>query len=243
MRKVLASVAATVAVMGFAQIPAQADTITECMGTITGGTYDRIVVPAGATCHLDGVTVNGNVRIFAGSALVSNGSTINGSVRGDGARTVRLDDTDVIGTGTAGNINLQGTLRRIIIGASGCIVDPSVGNNITLINNFGNIGICEMTTGETIVLQGNDGLIGVHNNTIGNSLNVQDNTGAYTRIRDNEVGTTMGGSINIQDNRSQVVVLRNYSHNAFNCSGNIADPIGEANTADSGLSGQCALLG
>ncbi len=243
MRKLVASMAAAVAAIAFAQAPAEAGTATECTGTLTGTIDSRLVVPEGETCRLDGATVNGNVRVLEGATLVSHDSTINGNVNGSGARAVRLLDTDVVGTGTSGNINLQGTLNRIVIGAAGCAVDPAVGNNITLINNFGRIAICEMTTGETITLQGNEGRIGVFDNVVGNSLVIKGNTGDFTRIRDNEVGTTHGGSITIANNSSQVVVKRNAANSKFACSANDPAPVGGGNTAGAGLGGQCALLG
>ncbi len=243
MRKFLATAAAAVAVVGLAQAPSNAATATECTTTLTGEIDGRVVVPEGETCTLDGATVNGNVRILEGAALISHNSTINGNVNGSGARTVQLIDTHVVGTGTTGNINLQGTLRRIVIGAAGCAVDPAVGNNITLINNFGNIAICQMTTGENITLVGNSGLIGVHDNVVGNSLVVKRNTGAFTRLTDNEVGVTQGGSITIANNSSQVVVKRNSAANKFACSANSPAPVGSGNTAGAGLGGQCSLLG
>lgn len=239
MRKLVAGVAAAGAALAFAQGPAQAGTATECTGTLTGTIDSRVVVPEGSICKLDGATVNGNVRVLDGAALVSHDSTINGNVIGSGARTVRLIDTHVVGTGTSGNINLQRTLNRIVIGAAGCAVDPAVGNNITLTNNFGNIAICEMTTGETITLQGNAGLIGVHDNVVGNSLVVKGNTGNFTRLSDNEVGNTLS----VANNESQVVLKRNAVENRLACSNNTPPPIGAGNAAGSGLSGQCALLG
>lgn len=243
MRRFLATAAAAVAIVGLSQAPSSAAMAIQCTGTLTGEVDGRIVVPEGETCRLEGATVNGNVRILEGGALISHDSTVNGNVNGRGARTVRLIDTHVVGTGTSGNINLQATLRRIVIGAAGCSVDPAVGNNITLINNFGNIAICQMTTGETITLVGNSGLIGVHDNVVGNSLVVKGNTGPFTRVTDNEVGVSRGGSITFASNSSQVVVKRNSAANRFACSANDPTPIGSGNTAGAGLGGQCTLLG
>ena len=243
MRRIIVSMIAAVAVVGLTQTPTQAVEATECTTTLTGGTYDRLVVPEGATCTLEDVTVNGNVRVLSTGALFTYDSTINGSVRGDGARTVRLFDTDIVGTGTSGNVNLTGTLGRIIIGNLGCKIDPAVGNNITLIDNLGGIGICQMTVGETITLQGNDKNIGVFHNTTGNSLIIQGNTGDFTRVRANDVGLSGGGSIIVQDNESQVRLRNNHSANSFNCSGNVPDPTGYGNTADNSMNGQCASLG
>ncbi len=237
----IAAIAITFVMIG----PAQAAPATQCTGTITGGMTGSLVVPSGATCTLDGVTVNGNIRIMSGGALITDDSTINGNVRGDGARTVQLIDTDVVGTGTTGNITLTGTTGKIVIGSEGCVVDPAVGNNITLIDNEGNIAICFMTTGETIKVQGtDDGRIGIHDNVVGNSLLVQDNTGSRITLTNNDVGSTGGGSINVDNNTTtlKLNLTNNHTANALNCTGNVLAPTGSGNTADNGGHGQCVDL-
>lgn len=230
--------------------PAEAAPATPCTGAMSDTTLGRVVVPAGETCNLTNVVVNGNVRVWGGGALLTDDATINGSVTGLRARTVRIIDTDVVGTGATGNITLTGTRGRILIGSDGCAVDPAVGNNITLINNHGTIAICFMTVGETIKLLSNDKTIGAFHNTIGNPLVVQGNSATFIRLRDNEVGLTGGGSMVVQNNTTTgnatrpdgLRLLRNHSHNALNCTGNDDAPIGSENTADSGKSGQCAGL-
>jgi hypothetical protein len=208
------------------------------------------VVPAGETCKLTDVVVDGNIRIMAGGALLTHGSTLQGNVMSNGARTVQLISTDVVGNGTTGNINLSGTKRRIVIGSDGCAVDPATGNNINLIGNHGLIAICFMTVGETINLKNNDGTIGVFHNTIGNPLIVQDNVAPFVRLRDNEVGLTGGGSMLVQNNITTgnavnpngLQLMRNYAHNRLNCIDNDVAPVGSGNTADNGKDGQCVDL-
>ncbi|MDQ4038573.1 MAG: hypothetical protein M3313_09550 [Actinomycetota bacterium] len=245
MKRLFGGLVAGIAIAFLTVSPAQAAPATECTGTITGGTTGSLIVPEGETCTLEGVTVNGNIRIEAGGALITDDSTINGNVRGNGARTVQLIDTDVVGTGTTGNITLTGTTGKIVIGSEGCRVDPAVGNNITLIDNEGNISICYMTVGETINVQGtDDGRIGIHNNTVGNSLIVQDNTGARITLTNNNVGVSGGGSINVDNNTTtlKLNLTNNHSANALNCTGNVLPPTGSGNTADNGGHGQCADL-
>jgi hypothetical protein len=230
--------------------PASAAPAAECTDSLSTTTLGSLVVPSGATCTLTGVVVDGRIRVDAGGALHTEDSTINGSVTARGARTVRLVDTDVIGTGTAGNINLTGTTGRIVIGSKGCAVDPSTGNNIILMDNHGTIAICFMTVGETVMLRDNDDTIGVFGNAIGNPLVVQNNTAAFIRLRDNEAGLTGGGSMLVQNNHTTgnakktdgLRLLRNYSHNRLNCTGNDDAPVGSENTADNGKLAQCAAL-
>ena len=242
------AVAAAAATLGVA--PAQAVPATACASPLASTTVGSLVVPAGETCNLTDVVVDGNIRIMSGGALLTHGSTLQGNVMGNGARTVQLIDTDVVGNGTTGNINLNGTKRRITIGSDGCAVDPGTGNNISLFGNHGLIAICYMTVGETIDLKNNDGRIGVFHNTVGNPLIVQNNVAPFIRLRDNEVGTTGGGSLLVQNNTTTgnavnpngLLLLRNYAHNRLSCIGNDAAPVGSGNIADNGKDGQCVDL-
>jgi len=217
---------------------------------MAGTTVGRLVVPSESTCTLTDVQVDGNIRIQAGGALITDDSTINGSVMGRDARTVRLIDTDVVGTGATGNINLADTRGRIVIGSQGCALDPGVGNNITLVDNHGTIAICFMNVGETILLQGNDKTIGAFHNTTGNPFIVQGNTGTFIRLRDNEVGLSGGGSMLVHRNTTTgnartpdgLRLVRNDVHNRLSCVGNHDAPVGSGNSADNGMAGQCAQL-
>ena len=250
MRTFFIGLAAMSAALTMAVAPAQAVPATPCDSALASTTVGPLVVPAGATCTLTDVVVDGNIRIMAGGALLTHGSTLQGNVMGNGARTVQLINTDVVGNGTTGNIDLSGTQESIIIGSDGCAVDPATGNNINLFGNDGPIAICYMTVGESINLKNNHDRIGVFHNTIGNPLIVQNNDAPFVRLRDNEVGVTGGGSMIVQNNittgnaksTNGLRIKRNYSHNRLNCVGNVAAPIGKGNTADNGMSGQCVGL-
>ncbi len=250
MRSFFVGLAVAAAAATLVVAPAQAVPATACASPLASTTVGSLVVPAGETCNLTDVVVDGNIRIMSGGALLTHGSTLQGNVMGNGARTVQLIDTDVVGNGTTGNINLSGTKRRITIGSDGCAVDPGTGNNISLFGNHGLIAICYMTVGETIDLKNNDGRIGVFHNTVGNPLIVQNNVAPFIRLRDNEVGTTGGGSLLVQNNTTTgnavnpngLLLLRNYAHNRLSCIGNDVAPVGSGNIADNGKDGQCVDL-
>lgn len=251
MRSFFFGLAAASATAFLAVAPAQAVPATPCAGPLASTTVGSpVVVPAGETCTLTDVVVDGNIRIMAGGALLTHGSTLQGNVVSNGARTVQLINTDVVGNGTTGNINLSGTKRRIVIGSDGCSVDPATGNNINLTGNHGLIAICYMTIGETLDLKNNDARIGVFHNTIGNPLMVQNNTSPFIRLRDNEVGVTGGGSMLVQNNTTTgnavnpngLQLMRNHTHNKLSCIGNDVAPVGSGNTADNGKDGQCVDL-
>jgi len=213
---------------------------TECTGTIGAETVDRIVVPDGATCTLNGTTVVGNVVVGAGSSLITTGATLGGNVRADdGPDIIRLIDTNI-----ERNIFVKRATGEITIGAAGCAVDPVAGNNVKLTRNKAPIAICLMSIGENLQLSNNKRRIGVFDNVVGNNLQATDNTGASLRLRDNMVGISGGGSIQVDDNHVGVLLLeRNDAGNHIDCDGNTPDPAGSGNTADNGLTGQCATLG
>jgi hypothetical protein len=70
---------------------------TECTGTMTGGTFDNVVVPPGATCVLINATVLGNVKALEDSRLRIDFGNIFGNVEGDKADVVQIFVTDVRG--------------------------------------------------------------------------------------------------------------------------------------------------
>ncbi len=206
-----------------------------CTGTLTG-TYPAIVVPDGETCTLDGAQVKGNVKVGIGSTLMTADAMIKGNVFGQQAMRVHIIDTDVWG-----QIHFRRTAKEIIIGNDGCKVDPNAGGNINLQNNYGPIGICQMTIKNNIILHNNHNRIGVFDNRVGNNIEVMSNTSAAIRLRDN----TMKGGLLIKGNT--VAKVLNVSTNTIggnaNCTMNLVAPTGSGNTAGGALSGQCAGLG
>jgi hypothetical protein len=235
----VAVLAASLAATSPASAVTPADAPTECTGTFGAESVGRLVVPDGATCRLEGTTVNGSVDLGAGSSLMATDATIGGNVTAtDGPHRVRLIDTDV-----RLNIMVSGATGAIVIGAAGCQVDPVTGNNVMLTGNSGTIAICQMAIGANLKLSDNTGRIGVYSNQVGNNLMADGNSGDVTRFRDNVVGVSGGGNISIDDNNSQVIVKRNHAGGHLACSGNTPDPTGNGNTADHGLTGQCAGLG
>ncbi|MDQ4008835.1 MAG: hypothetical protein M3211_12135, partial [Actinomycetota bacterium] len=86
-----------------------------CDGSIGRRVVERVVVPAGATCRLNGTTVRHNVVVGHGETLIARNATILGSVQATvGPRSVRLLDTDVVG-----NIHVREATGRVIIGNAG----------------------------------------------------------------------------------------------------------------------------
>ena len=78
---------------------------TTCIGQLAAGSYQKLVVPAGAVCESDGpVTINGGVWIGAGATFVLGSEdnpgrtgTINGGVHATDAANVQIHFTTING--------------------------------------------------------------------------------------------------------------------------------------------------
>src|SRR5437899_7580788 len=88
--RVLAVITAVVlAATGGVLIGGDAFATFTCTGSpSTSPINDQVIVPSGATCNLQGITVNGNVSVQPGGRLIiGGGSTINGNVSSQRAGT------------------------------------------------------------------------------------------------------------------------------------------------------------
>jgi len=160
------------------------------------GGFDRIVVPDGATCNLDGATVTGSVTVGTGSSLYTMGATIGGNVMSRDAATVRLIDSDL-----GHNVMITGTTGAVRIGSKGCKVDPAAALNVEVKNNLGNVAICDMSIGRNLIVTGNAGRTGLFRNTVGNNTLLFRNTGLANRVRDN----TITNNLNCRHNTDKVI--------------------------------------
>ena len=77
--------------------PAAAEDTT-CTGTIGAEGHDNIVVPAGASCTLDGTTAEGNVIVGTGATLTAAGVRVDGNIQAEGAAGVTVTGSQVGGS-------------------------------------------------------------------------------------------------------------------------------------------------
>ena len=209
-----------------------AATLTVCTGTLTGGTYENVKVPAGALCTLDDAHVTGSITVREGGTLVTDDSLVDMNVIARDAASVELIDTVVLG-----EINLQRTSGRIVIGSEGCAVDPVADGNIVLLDNEGTVAVCYMTL-RNLIVQGNSRSVGLFNNDVSNDLVVTQNSGPAIRLRDN----TVGHNVRITQNTSTKVIAVKVNTVAGNirCTGNAIVPTVVGNTVTGAYLGQCA---
>jgi hypothetical protein len=148
---------------------AQADD-TNCVGTVTGGTFDNVIVPPGAICTLTGATVGGNVTVLANAGFWGTNNDIHGNVQGLRSRYVWLD-----GNAIGGGISVQegGTVAPEGLPVWFCRNEVSA--NIQVEKTIGGFGI---------IIGPGSGCPGV-----GGGNNVGGNLIAY----ENFIGPTIGG--------------------------------------------------
>jgi hypothetical protein len=223
---------------GLAVLPsvATATDETRCDGTIGRRVVERVVVPNGATCRLNGTRVRQNVVVGPGESLVTRNARILGSVQAtEGPRTIRLLDTNV-----DGNIHVREARGVVLIGNSGCGLDPVAGNNIHLVQNNGPIGICQMSIEGNLHIIENSDTVFVRSNRVGNNVQARGNHGRFLRLRDNRVGTRSNGSLVVRNNRAATRLRMNRASNHLVCREN-RRLVGFGNRAGD-MRHQCARL-
>jgi hypothetical protein len=184
-----------------------------CRGTVTG-TFDNVVVPAGATCNLQASSVEGNVLARERSRLIVSDTRVAGNIDGVAARTVQVK-----GGSVGGNIHIDD-------GRSAGEVGAAVFGGTVLTQ--GDLRIRGLNTGTIRVadVKLKNGTLKVEENFIGSNLNVVRNEVA----KDLEVRRNRGGG--------QKTVRNNRVLQDIKCEGNAAPFVGGPNLA-ARAEGQC----
>ena len=164
---------------------------TTCNTDFTDVTInDNLTVPAGPTCGLHGVTVNGSVQVLAGGDLSANDSTytghhtvINGPLVATNSFQVFLKNVTVTGNATVNGGDSNGTMGNTFFGGSvsmrniptqsGAFIEFSgnhVVGSVILTDSPGDGGIFSNQVGGTVSVQRNTGNTYVSKNTIKGSL-------------------------------------------------------------------------
>jgi hypothetical protein len=186
-----------------------------CDTVFSGTTSGGVVVPSGATCNLQGATVNGTVSVAPGGRLISGSDTvITGGVIASHAGTDNADpfasgaeDFSVIicNTTISGPVSISYSDSQVLVGGTSSSGGGCGGNNIagsvtlsynkaivTLDNNSSsdcNIGTCRI--GGTVSVSYNVGPVDVRNNLIGGGLSCSNNgtiTGANNTTKGPKTG-------------------------------------------------------
>ncbi|MGH2772339.1 MAG: hypothetical protein ACRDIU_04285 [Actinomycetota bacterium] len=107
-RKSIILLALTSLLFSLGTAPAGASHTRTCEDDeLSGGTYERVLVPEGESCTITGATVHGSVLVRAGGSLLVDGSDIGNDIRAKSPAYIGIADStigdDVKISGTTGN--------------------------------------------------------------------------------------------------------------------------------------------
>jgi hypothetical protein len=181
-------------------VPSAAAGDTQCIGTLTG-TFDNVVVPAGAQCRLVNSTVHGNVLALPDSHIAISNSRIAGNVQGDKADLVQV----VNGSNVGGSVWAKeggpapvSTVTFFICSGGGpftpcevAILGSTIGGNVQVEKMTGDVAIGDAVFLGLMVNTGNikaeenlipaGSLFQIRNNRVAGNLQVFKNTGGGTK--------------------------------------------------------------
>jgi hypothetical protein len=219
-----------------------ADTVCTTPLPVAGSPYGNLIVPAGESCVLDGVRVNGNVTVF-GNLYVNAGATdttIRGNINTrDGCFAVRLVTLPGSGSGrviVGGGVNIEHCFGGSIGNPLADIPPPSpvcdaplaadciqsgprvlIGNNLKCSNNSANCFVGDAVVGGNVELSGN----------------VQGATA---------IASLIGGNMTVNNNGFAPSLFENGVGGDLKCAGNVGGVTGGLNTVAGLQQGQCAGL-
>jgi hypothetical protein len=173
---------------------------TNCTSTLTTVPSGNVIVPTGATCTLDGATVDGNVIVETDATLTVNGGSITGNVQGNSCVLVNLFGPG--GLTITGNVVIQNCSMP-----SGASIQH--GGPITIMGSFtcqNNNAPCTLigaTVGNNVIINNNNAdsffLTNIGGNTIAGNLVCQGNIPAVMNNNTKNVvaGHELGQCVNL----------------------------------------------
>lgn len=170
--RVLAAVAVSaIAGLSVAVAPPAQAAPRVCKGSIGGGFYGPIVVPAGAKCVLNSTRVSGDVTVERNATLTTHFADIQGDVVATGAAGLHIVDYSKV-TGDVRSLG-GGDVR---IDTSGFTGDVIVRNHADKDPAANVVNMSENTVVGHVILTGNKGGVRVALNHIGGDLRCFTNT-------------------------------------------------------------------
>lgn len=207
MNKRLLVIALTFSIATLVAAPPAAANDFQCVGIVTLGSFDNVVVPEGATCDISNSEIRGNVKALRNSRLlVSGGNTIAGNVEGDNAQDVQIFNRGPLPNVIRGNSVF---VMNSVLGSAVCgAVVPR--GDIIIVKSRGTIavggGLCAPFGGGNSVELGNikveDTVItglsfDVSDNKVGQNVQIFKNIGGQPKTVVNNV---VGESVQCFDN-------------------------------------------
>lgn len=136
-----------------------------CQGKFGKVKLDGNVVIA-APCTLNGTTVNGNIKIFAGGSLVAIGAVIDGNIKADTADFIDLQNTEV-----DGNVDL-----KEMVGDISYIRDSTIDGHVKLKKNRSRLRLLRNYIDKNLQADENSGGVVISDNVIDGNLQCKKNS-------------------------------------------------------------------
>jgi hypothetical protein len=177
MRKVL-TVVPVIAILVSVGPAAHAEE-TVCRRTIGDRALDNVRVPDGATCTLEGTTVEGTIKIESDGVLVAIGVDVIGNVQGEDARNVVV----------RGRSSINGDVQ-VVQGMRGRVVNSEIGGDILYDEQGGRVVVRNSRIGGDVQAFQNSGGVLIADNVIDGNLQCKENdprpTGGDNRVEGNK---------------------------------------------------------
>ena len=174
------------------QSAAVAGPATTCTGSMTGGTYGSIEVPAGASCTLTDVTVTGQVMARPDSALTVFSSDLK-AVHGLKAEIVRLFDNTISGNVHIHHGDTNDSGQDIVLEGN------TVGGQVHIHHNVGTIRVQDNAVKGHILIQHNYSHLIITDNSVGKNLQVMKTTSSDQK---DVTGNAVAGQLHCFDNEA-----------------------------------------
>jgi hypothetical protein len=234
-------VLATAALAASGQAWAKGSPATPCTGPF-GGSAEELVVPAGATCTLEGTAVvKRNVMVQPGGSLIDQGAEVGGSINANQPVAIQIGAAkqSVVGH----DVKIQG-LTGSNLGADNYICNANIGHDLHAEHSaataapsvIGDAPDCSAgdVVGHDIHSQSNAVKVDVSSSSAGHDIHVQNNTAGV-----NVSNTSSTHDLHVQNNSGGVVVSNNSAGHNAKCSGNKPSTEGEGNTQTKGRPKGC----
>ncbi len=212
-----------------------------CNSVLVGGTYNDVTVPEDGICVLDGVTVEGKVKVERNAYLEIDGGSVAKDVKADKALTVYVHDGAVI------DHYLEAKQTQQLFAFDSTITDGKLKAEKTPFE-FGAVYVCGMTVQKgdiEVKKSGSDILIGdpltqdcTGNSVLDGSVTIEDNrTDVELIVR----GNSISKDLKVKDNKgpSEKAVESNTGGKTLECKGNESPFSASGNTGWTKTKYQC----
>ena len=171
-----------------------------CRGTVGAKTVEKIIVPSGSSCTLQGTRVKSDVEVKGNASLRAEAGTyVGGNITGAGSKQVIVLKTRVIGNIQTDNTGLVRVRNQSVVGGNiqlkqggaALVENTTVDGDLQLEQNGGMLTITSNRVYGNLQVFGNTGGVKLVSNRVAENLQCKENRPAPTGSR-NTAGSKEG---------------------------------------------------